>query len=188
MSEQPEAKQQGPAKRPLWVIAVLLVLGSVGLWGASRLAWSAEQRDGGVRGLVLHTESGAQQASSLVPLAVLALAGVAGVVAASGWPRRILGVVLALAGLAACWAAVDGARFGGFPAGAPVAEIFAGRGLALLAGMFVLAGGLLASRKSGQLPRLGAKYSAPSRQRAAPDPDTQLWEALSEGEDPTTGR
>ncbi|HVW41478.1 MAG TPA: Trp biosynthesis-associated membrane protein [Amycolatopsis sp.] len=173
------------SKRPLWTIAVALLLGAAALWGSSRLVWFAELTDAGVRGMVLRTENGAQQSSALLPLAVLAVAGVAGMVATGGWARRVLGVVMVAAGLAACWVAVDGVRFSGFPEGAPVWQIFTGRGLALLAGILVVLGGLVAVMRASAMPRLGARYAAPSVKKAARDPDTELWQALSEGEDPT---
>ncbi|NIH79327.1 Trp biosynthesis-associated membrane protein [Amycolatopsis viridis] len=177
------------SRRPLWIVAVALLLAAAALWGSSRLVWSAELRDAGVRGTVLEEHTGAQISGALVPLAVLALAGVAGLVAASGWLRRVLGVVVALAGVAAGWIAVDGWRFGGFPAGAPAGQIFAGRGLALLAGILMLVAGLIAGKGAGRMAKLGARYQAPAgRKKAAKDPDTELWEALSEGEDPTTER
>lgn len=162
-----------------------LLLGAAALWGASRLVWSAQLRNAGVRGMLLETQNGAQHSGALVPLALLAVAGVAGAVAIGGWPRRILGVILAVAGLWACWIAVDGVSFGGFPPGAPVWQLFTGRGLALLGGILVLVGGLSATRHAGAMPRLGARYAAPSVTKTARDPGTELWEALSEGEDPT---
>jgi tryptophan-associated transmembrane protein len=176
------------ARRPLWTVLTVLLLGSLALWGSSRLVWTAQARDGGVRGIVLDTQTGAQLSGGLVALAVLALAGVAGMVATGGWPRRVVAVVLAVAGVAACWVAVNGLRFGGYPAGAPVAEIFTGRGLAVVAGLLVIAGALVGFRHAMVMPRLGARYSAPSVKKSARDPDTTLWEALSEGEDPTTDR
>lgn len=174
-----------PSKRPLWTISVALLLGAAALWGASRLVWSAQPRDAGVRGTVLDTQTGAQHSGALVPLALLALAGVAGAIATGGWPRRVLGGILAVAGLWACWIAVAGVSFGGFPDGAPVWQMFTGRGLALLGGILVLLGGLIATKRAGAMPRLGARYAAPSVKKTARDPDTELWEALSEGEDPT---
>jgi hypothetical protein len=165
-----------------------LLLGALALWGASRLTWSAEFRDGGVRGTLLHRETGEQRAPALVPLALLALAGVAGVVATGGWARRALGVVLALAGAAAVWSGVAGVRFGGYAAGLPVTEMFLGRGLAVLGGILAAAGGLAAVKGAGRAARLGAKYAAPATRKKARDPDSDLWEALSEGEDPTDVR
>ncbi|SFB37071.1 trp region conserved hypothetical membrane protein [Amycolatopsis marina] len=177
-----------PDKRPLWIVVAALLLGAAALWGSSRLIWFAEERDGGVRGIVLDTATGAQRAGALVPIAVLAVAGVAGMVATGGWPRRVLGVLLGLAGVAACWLAVDGLRTSGYPDGAPVGEILAGRGLAAAGGILVVLGGLLGVRKAARMPRLGARYSAPQREPVARDPDTELWQALSDGEDPTSGR
>ncbi|WP_372669004.1 Trp biosynthesis-associated membrane protein [Amycolatopsis kentuckyensis] len=170
------------------MIVVALLLGALALWGASRLTWFAEFRDGGVRGTVLYRETGEQRATALVPLALLALAGVAGVIATGGWARRVLGVVLALAGVAAVWAGVSGAKFSGFADGLPVTEMLLGRGLAVLGGILVAAGGLAAVKGAGKAARLGARYAAPATRKKARDPDAELWEALSEGEDPTDVR
>ncbi|WP_106178163.1 Trp biosynthesis-associated membrane protein [Prauserella shujinwangii] len=163
-----------------------LLLGAAALWASSRLVWFAESADGGVRGTVLRTQTGAERSGALIPLAVLALAGVAGMVATGGWPRRLLGGVLVAAGVAACWVALSGLRFGGHPEGAPVAEMYAAHGLAVAGGALIVVGGLLGLRKAGRMPRLGAKYSAPGAKRAERDPGTELWDALSDGEDPTT--
>ena len=167
------------------MIVVALLLGALALWGASRLTWYAEFRDGGVRGTVLHRETGEQRAPALVPLALLALAGVAGLVATGGWARRALGAVLALAGAVAVWAGVAGLRFGGYAAGLPVTEMLLGRGIAVLAGILVAAGGLAAVKGAGRAARLGTKYAAPATRKKVRDPDVELWEALTEGEDPT---
>lgn len=112
----------------------------------------------------------------MIPLALLALAGIAGVLATSGWPRRIVGVLLALAGFAACWLAVNGA----FAAG----QALWGRVLALLAGLAVVVAGVLLVRAGHKMPRLGAKYDAPGKAKQ-PDGEKELWSALSEGKDPT---
>jgi uncharacterized membrane protein (TIGR02234 family) len=170
------------------MIIVALLLGALALWGASRLAWFAEFRDEGVRGTVLYTENGEQRATALVPLALLALAGVAGVIATGGWARRLLGVVLALAGVAGVWSGVAGVRFGGYAAGLPVTEMLLGRGIAVLGGILVALGGLAAIKGAGTARRLGSRYAAPGAKKARRDPDIELWDALSEGEDPTAGR
>lgn len=167
---------------------VVLLLGALALWGASRLTWFAEFRDGGVRGTVLYRENGEQRANALVPLAILALAGVAGLIATGGWARRVLGGVLVLAGIAAVFSGVDGIRFGGFADGLPVTQMLLGRGLAVLGGILVALGGLAAIKGARKAARLGARYAAPGTQKKARDPDTELWEALSEGEDPTAPR
>lgn len=148
-------------KRLLWTVVLALALGAAALWGAGRLVWSEPARD-----------------SSLTwptPLAVLALAAVGAVLALSGIARRVLGGVLVIAGAAACVLAVADAELFGV---GPV--------LALVGGVLIIgAGGLLVFRGQ-RLPRLGAKYSAPAANRAAPDSDGDLWNALSDGRDPTT--
>jgi len=181
-------KVAAPSKRPLWMVLTALLLGAAALWGASRMTWYAQFRDAGVRGMVLYTENGSQRAGALVPIAVLALAGVAGMVATGGWPRRILAVVLALGGVAACWVAFDGLRLSGYADGLPESQMLIGRGLAVLGGILLIIGGLGGVKGAGRMPKLGARYSAPGTQRAARDPDIELWEALSEGEDPTARR
>lgn len=172
----------------MWTIAVALLLGAALLWGSSRLVWTAQARDAGVRGIVLDTKIGDQVTGALIPLAVLALAGVAGMVATGGWARRVLSVVLIVTGAAICWVAVDGVHWNGYPAGAPVTQIVTGRGLALVAGILVIAAGVVGVRCARVMPRLGAQYSAPSVKKPPRDADAELWEALSEGEDPTTDR
>ncbi|MBE1464471.1 Trp biosynthesis-associated membrane protein [Kibdelosporangium phytohabitans] len=147
-------------------MVALLLAASAALWGASRLKWSPEL-------------TGSEQVSALIPLALIYLAGVAGVLATSGWPRRAVGVLLALTGIAACWPAVNGAfeHAQGLPA----------RGLALLGGLAVVAAGVLLVRRGHRMPRLGAKYQAPAAARSASEPsgEKEMWRALSEGDDPT---
>ncbi|WP_083754065.1 Trp biosynthesis-associated membrane protein [Actinosynnema sp. ALI-1.44] len=157
----------GPASsRPLWIVTVLLLAASAALWGASQLKWSAEL-------------TGSEQVSALVPLALIYLAGIAGVLATSGWPRRGVGVLLALTGFAACWLAVNGAfdHAQGLPA----------RALALLGGLAVVVAGVRLVRSGHKMPRLGAKYQAPAAAGSAKEAsgEKEMWRALSDGDDPT---
>lgn len=183
MSEEPAVG--ATARRALWLIVVALLLAAVALWGSSKLTWLAQQRDLPLGGSTLHTETGAAHTSALLPVAVLALAAIAGVVATSGWARRLLGGVLVVAGGAVVAVAVVGLELSG-GGQYPTMSIVAGRGLAVLAGVvLVLAGGFVV-RLARRMPRLGMRYAAPGNQRVAPDPDTQLWDRLSAGDDPTT--
>ena len=179
-----EQVADGAAKRALWLIVVALLLGAAALWGSSELTWFAEYRQAGVRGTVLHTETGAQRSTVLVPLALLALAGIAGVVATGGWARRILGVVLAAAGAALVAIGISGTDLSG-PWDYPAMTILAGHGLAVLGGLLLAAAGALSMRMARRMPKLGARYSSPGEKRTARDPDTELWDSLSAGEDPT---
>lgn len=167
------------ARRSVWGVVLALVSGAALVWLSSRATWSAEVVDGGVRGAVESTRSGAEHAPALVPLALLALAGVAGLIATGGWPRRVLCGVLALAGIALVAVAVGG-----------LAELgigTAGPWEALVGGLLILAGAVAGFASARALPRLGARYDNPRAPRRAEDDPAELWNTLSEGRDPTTG-
>jgi tryptophan-associated transmembrane protein len=171
-----------PARKPLLLVVVLLLAGAVALWFAARLTWSTavEIRPGsGARVPVRHT--GGDQVPALVPLALLALAGIAGTVAVGGWPRRVIGALLAAAGIGTVsLALIAGDASTGEPL-FPWARTIAGLG-----GVLVFAAGAMVVRYSARMPRLGSSYqSGPARNRPK-DPDSELWQALSQGEDPTT--
>jgi hypothetical protein len=155
-------------KRLLWIVIVLLLGAAAALWGSSRMTWST-----GVLG--------ADRVPALVPLALLALAAIAGILATSGWPRRLIGVLLALAGVAAGFSALDGA----FDQGQSTAVGLLARGLALLGGIVLIGAGGLLVRVGHRMPRLGANYQTPAAAKGAETPDKELWRALSEGNDPT---
>jgi hypothetical protein len=159
---------QAHARRPLWIVTALLLAGAAALWGSSRLNWST-----GV--------TGAEKVPALLPLALIYLAGIAGVLATSGWPRRVVGGLLALTGFAAGWLAVDGAFDQGQATGAGLLA----RGLALLAGIVVVGAGVVLARTGHRMPRLGASYQTPSAAKTGQTGDKELWSALTEGKDPT---
>ncbi|SHK84562.1 Tryptophan-associated transmembrane protein (Trp_oprn_chp) [Pseudonocardia thermophila] len=150
----PEGPAPGAGRR-LAVAAAGLALAAVALWGGGALdrPEDAPSWTGGV--------------------ALLALAGIAGIVATAGVLRRIVGGLLAVAGCGVAVAAA--AQFGAAPLGA----------LVLLAGglLLVAAGVLVAVREPG-LARFGARYSRTAG--TAADPDRAAWDALDAGLDPTT--
>jgi tryptophan-associated transmembrane protein len=153
------------------------LLAAVALWVSSRLTWATQpRRHPGTDAVTQVARTGAELAP-LVPLAVLALAGVAAAVALTGWPRRVLGVVLAGAGLAA-------AGLGVFLGTANVVPW--GRFLAVLAGALLVLAGTVLVLRGGRLPRLGARYEVPGGPDGGDDTDSDLWHALSQGKDPTT--
>lgn len=115
----------------------------------------------------------------MIPLALLYLAGIAGVLATSGWPRRVVGVLLALTGFAACWLAVNGAF--------EHAQGLWGRALALLAGVAVVWAGVMLVLSGHRMPKLGASYQTPGAARDAKESsgEKEMWRALEQGKDPT---
>lgn len=164
--------------------ALLLWLGSVAVW--FRLpAVPAEL-------------TGAQLSAGPGGVALLALAGVAAVVATGGWARRAVGVVLALAGAAV--GSVVGQVLGRGPAASGATLPGSGRPvppdqpvdptaaplLALAGAVVLLAVGVFVLLREPELSRLGARYAAPREPRAEPDPDRAAWSELDAGRDPTT--
>jgi hypothetical protein len=166
-------------KRPLWIIAVLLLGAAAALWGATDISWVAtpdlppDHRavlgTGGVGG----TGTGGP---SFTALALLALAGLLGMFAVGGWLRRVLGGIIVVAGGYVCWQAFD-------TAGAK--DMVTGRGLALLGGVLLVAAGLLVIRYATRLPKMGSRYQLATTERRSGDPEKDMWDGLSHGEDPT---
>jgi uncharacterized membrane protein (TIGR02234 family) len=184
-----------PGNRLMWTIVGLLALAALLLWGSSRFTWSWSITRSALRGNVVDQANGGTAVPALAPLALLALAAVAALVAIGGWLRRIVGVLLLAAGAAAVWLGISGLGgvFGAQPVGYPRSQILVAHGFALLGGVVLVGAAVLVLRYAARLPRLGAKYEAPpgagDRARAggrrAANPDAELWQALSEGKDPT---
>ncbi|GAA4545813.1 Trp biosynthesis-associated membrane protein [Pseudonocardia xishanensis] len=186
------------------VVALALLLGAGGLWGATRLDWASTRvavTGHGAVGDVPLAVTGAQVAPVLVGLAVVAVAGVAAAVALAGVARRILGVLVAAAGLgglvvalvswldppsAAELPGLVGSAAGGAAAvpGATVSTTAAPL-LALVGGLLVAVGGVVLAVADRRLPRMGAKYDAPGAGRPR-DPERTAWDELDSGVDPTT--
>lgn len=186
------------------LVALALLLGAGGLWGATRLDWASTQvavTGHGAVGDVPLAVTGEQVAPVLVGLAVIAVAGVAAAIALSGIARRILGVLVVAAGLAGAVVALVswldppsaeelpgllGSAAGGAAAvpGA-VVGVTAAPLLAVVGGLLVAVGGAVLVAADRRLPRMGAKYDAPGAERPH-DPERAAWDELDSGVDPTT--
>jgi hypothetical protein len=119
------------ASSPLWIAALLLVGAAGAFWGAGS-----------------------------VPVALLCLAAVAAVVALSGVPRRILGALLVVVGIAAA---------------------FSGHWLAIVGGALVVFSGGLQVALGARMPKIGVG----GQKARTHDPETDMWRALERGDDPT---
>ncbi|MCB0916396.1 MAG: Trp biosynthesis-associated membrane protein [Actinobacteria bacterium] len=183
------------------VLALLVVAGALALAALSQV-WVVATVGGG--GLPTLTEgfTGRRLLPAAAGGAVLILAGVAGVLATRGLGRRIVGVVLALAGVGVAAAAVS---FGlALPESART-EAVATTGfdqLALTANswwLVVVAAGVLAALagvvvawRGNRWPVLGGRYERrrvrPGSTAATPEEmsPSAAWDALDRGEDPTT--
>ncbi|GAA5119749.1 Trp biosynthesis-associated membrane protein [Pseudonocardia adelaidensis] len=169
-----------PSPRALGVACAGLALSAVLLWAGSATVWYRAPAGAGSSGGPPVALTGAQVAPWLGGTALLALAGVAGVVATGGLLRRLVGALLGLVGVGV---AVLGLRAllvvppGSAATGAPLLAI---------AGALVLLGlGIVVLVRERRLPRLGARYAAPGGRRVERDPDRAAWDELDEGRDPT---
>jgi hypothetical protein len=147
------------------MIVVLLLGAAATLWGATELSW----RTGGDTGT---------GGPGLGAVALLALAALAGVFAVGGWARRLLGAVVLVVGGWVCRQALvaDGD-----------VDLLTGRGLALLGGVLLLAAGAVIVVRAARLPTMGARYERAHARRRSGDAGKDMWDGLSDGEDPTVG-
>lgn len=168
------------APRALLVACLGLTAAAGLLWAASAATWYHAGPTAVVGGTVHPWLTG---------VALLALAGVAALVAAAGWARRLLGGVLGLAAVAsAAAAAADLARPAGdlrVPGASAAPVVTAAPLLAVAGGVVLLAVGAFVLLREPRLARvrLGGAAREPRREQA--DPDRAAWAALDDGRDPT---
>jgi uncharacterized membrane protein (TIGR02234 family) len=189
-----------PSPRALGVAAAGLALSAVLLWAGSATVWYRVLP----AGAALVELTGAQVAPWLGGIALLALAGVAGVIATGGVLRRLVGGLLGLAGAGVLVFGVravlsepyatdaSAASLPQPPSGVTVDELryqptdATGAPLLAIAGAVVLlAVGIVVLVRERRLPRLGARYAAPGERPVERDPDRAAWQELDEGRDPT---
>lgn len=188
MTEQAEVKSRGLLR----IAIALLLIGAALLWLASGLTWviatppgagSSESIDGG------------SALPALRAVALLSLAAVGGLLAASATLKRVVGGVVAFAGVASLVALVVllNSGFASALATVPsglggVAEVVgvnvAGPAVAALGLLIVTAGGVVALVRPGDGAGLGRRFDRPSADRPG-NSSADLWSALDRGEDPT---
>lgn len=199
--------------RTLGGVCVGLAASAALLWGTSALTWYAVRAAVPGRGEQVVTFVGGQVTPLLAGVALLALAGVAAVVATAGMARRLIGVLLALAGGAVATVALLGAAAAPFATDRPAAalpqvppgasggtdaggtdtgalrgqptDITAAPLLGVAGGVLLLATGVVVLVREPRLPRFGARYAAPGQRRVEVDPDRAAWQDLDAGRDPT---
>ena len=145
--------------------------------------------------------SGRTVDGAVTALALVALAGVVAVIATNGLPRRVVGGLVALAGLAAVWRvvvalpAVGAARavslvHDAHPqvAGTPHVTTHPVWGVLSVAAAVLVAGaGVVIAVYGARWRGLSARYErrAPDPEQARARADASLWTALDSGQDPT---
>jgi hypothetical protein len=138
--------------------------------------------------------TGADAEPWVIGLALVALAGTGALLATRGVVRRVLGGLLALAGLGVAVGAIIG-RAGVDPGAAGAGATF-WPVACVVGGLVIVAGGVTAARHGHLWPTMSARYDrkpvTPARvRRPSSDPDLApadhraAWEALDRGDDPT---
>ncbi|MEU7902448.1 Trp biosynthesis-associated membrane protein [Actinoplanes sp. NPDC049118] len=175
------------AGRRLTAAVLLCVAGAAcALYGVTR-TWSELVTERPGLSALRTVRTGADLEPWVVGLALVALAGAGALPATRGLPRRVLGALIALAGLGVAAGAIAGRA--GLEAGSAGAGATFWPVVCVAGGLLILLGGLSAARYGHEWPAMGARYE----RRAAPAPpdtdqrvDTRAaWDALDRGDDPT---
>jgi uncharacterized membrane protein (TIGR02234 family) len=205
----------GRSKRMIRLAQLLLVLGALGLWVASRLPWVMVESFDGLGQPKSITLSGATWSTALLPLALLLLAAAVAVLAVRGWPLRLLALLVAVVAAATAYLAISqwvvpdiAVRAAGL-AEVTVASLvgsdryYWGAVLTLISAVVTLLAAVLLMRHAAAGKAATTKYVAPAARRAAvrdtPEQNPQadpadgggsmsermIWDALDEGRDPT---
>jgi MFS family permease len=125
------------------------------------------------------TYTGSDVAGAVRPLALVALAGTAALLATRRWGRIAVGVLLVAAGVGAAVAAIGA----GYPPSAHHLEAW--RIVTVIAAVPVALAGLAAAARGYRWSVMSARYDAPGARQRVQDPDVALWDALDRGDDPT---
>ena len=165
-------------RRSLLVALTATVVGA----GLALLAGSRTWQTSSVpRPAPLPPSSVTHTGNSLLPwMAALALVGLAGagaILATRGLARRIVGIVIALAGIGVVVAAARGFSY---TTGWAL--------LALIGGLGIVFGGAEAVRRSASWPAMGARYDRAAGAPVAkerPVTEVTMWDDLDRGIDPT---
>jgi MFS family permease len=129
--------------------------------------------------LATRTYTGSDVAGAVRPLALVALAGTAALLATRRWGRVVVGVLLLAAGVGTAVAAIGA----GYPPGAH--HLDGWRIVVVVAAVPVAVSGLAAAARGSRWSVMSARYDAPGARQRVQDPDVALWDALDRGDDPT---
>jgi uncharacterized membrane protein (TIGR02234 family) len=182
------------------VVIALMAVGALALYAVTRTWLSASVATPGLPADQV-TVSGQDAAPVLVALALVVAAGGLAVVAAGGWLRQLIGLVIAALSVVAAAAAyrVDAA---GQPLAEalkvspalvgstqPAADHHAWQTVACLAFVVATVLGLVVAAASRNWPRMGRRYASPAAVSPAEPTDgddpAAIWKAFDEGRDPT---
>jgi hypothetical protein len=190
------------SRRALLATIAALIAASAALGGAAALGWAQIDVQTPLRGIVGMRLAGSEVLPALGPLAAVALAAVAAVLATGGRVRWLLGALLLGAAVPltvavlhvfdARWLTGVGMSAAQRPARSvpvgPATALFAGPALATAGAALLAAAGVALIGWGRRMSRLSRRYRAPvarSDGRVPPD-DGRFWERMDAGEDPTS--
>jgi uncharacterized membrane protein (TIGR02234 family) len=189
------------ARRELTITVLLALLGGIVAWVAAGRVW-ATGTAGEAPSTLPVSATGNDLSAAVTALGLTALAGALALLATRQLPRRLVGGLLAAAGLGIAVNAVgargashaahvlgEKAATKGFATSAVAAHSASWWLLAVVGGVLVTLAGVAAVARGGSWPGMSSRYenaAAPATARAA-DTGTakDLWDALDRGEDPT---
>jgi tryptophan-associated transmembrane protein len=192
--------ERAPSRKALVATIVALIAASAALGGSAAIEWVQMDVQAPLRGIIPVRLAGSAVLPALGPLAVLALAAVAAVLASSGWVRWLLGALLlgaavpptvaVLRALDERWLTGAAMSAGQRPArSVPIGSAmvhFAGPALAAVAAVLIAAAGVALVLRGHRMPRLGRRYETPTARPSGPESlDGRFWERMDAGEDPT---
>lgn len=182
------------------VVIALMAVGALALYAITRTWLSASLATPGLPSDQV-TVTGHDAAPVLVAIALVVAAGGLAVVAAGGWLRQLIGLVIAALSVLAAVSAyrVDAAGqplvealkaspafVGAMP---PTADRHAWQTVAWLTFVLAAALGLVVAAVSRNWPRMGRRYASPAAIPSADPTDADdpavIWKAFDEGRDPT---
>jgi MFS family permease len=162
------------ARRELTVTVLLCAVGALVELLAAGRPWAR------LHGAVATTSyPGSHVAQAVRPLALVALAGAAALLATRRWGRIAVGLVIVAAGVGTAVAAVVAQA----PHGS--VDLPAWRVVTIVAAVPVVLAGAVAAARGYRWSVMSARYDAPGARQRVQDPDVALWDALDRGDDPT---
>ena len=184
------------------VVLGLLAAGAVALFAVTRAWASATVRTPGLPTDQVSV-SGVDAAPILAGLAVVIVAAALGVVAAGGWLRQVVGLLIAaVAGFAALRALTlntggaalrraleDSPAYIGGSGSGTIAPVHGGAWPWLAAVAFAIASvlGLIVAMRGRAWPRMSARYERQASPGSEVVEEDDLWRAQDQGHDPTVG-
>ncbi len=198
----------GTARAPRRAMLIALaecVLGAALVLMAASRPWVRAMAEQGDLRVELETK-GSSLAAEVPALGLVGLAGALALVAARGWGRRAVGVLILAAGAGAALGAASNSRVGssdlqdeaGAALGTEAASVLAVEHtvwpwLALFGALLVAVAGASAAWRGGTWPSMSARYekpvsgdTTPTRERTSEgDAPLEQWRAMDRGEDPT---